>query len=137
MELAPNGVRVNTLTPGPIKTPIYNKLGFPADAQKGFEDHMTSQSLFKRFGTADEVTKLVCFLLSDDSSYISGERRWRPVDLITSSHLLPCSLPPPFWPHSRYSSPPKRPTESKHVEPSCLRGCNFSPQLLNRRLTAG
>jgi NAD(P)-dependent dehydrogenase (short-subunit alcohol dehydrogenase family) len=73
VELAPNGVRINTLSPGPIQTPIYSKLGFPADAQKGFEDHMAAQSLFKRFGTADEVAKLVRFLLSDDSSYIIGE----------------------------------------------------------------
>ena len=34
---------------------------------------MAAQSLFKRFGTADEVAKLVRFLLSKDSSYIIGE----------------------------------------------------------------
>ena len=73
VELAPRGVRINTLSPGPIATPIYNKLGMPADAQKGFEDHMASQSLFKRFGTSAEVAKLARFLLSDDSSYIIGE----------------------------------------------------------------
>ena len=73
VELAPRGIRVNTLSPGPITTPIYSKLGFAAEAQKGFEDHMASQSLFKRFGTADEVAKLVRFLLSEDSSYIVGD----------------------------------------------------------------
>jgi len=73
VELAPRGIRLNTLSPGPIKTPIYGKLGFPAEAQKGFEDQMASQSLFKRFGTADEVARLARFLLSDDSSYIIGE----------------------------------------------------------------
>ncbi len=73
VELAPRGIRINTLSPGPIKTPIYNKLGFPADAQKGFEDHMAAQSLFKRFGTSDEVARLARFLLSSDSSYIIGE----------------------------------------------------------------
>jgi NAD(P)-dependent dehydrogenase (short-subunit alcohol dehydrogenase family) len=73
VELAPRGIRLNTLSPGPISTPIYNKLGFPAEAQKGFEDSMAAQSLFKRFGTADEVAKLVRFLLSNDSSYIVGD----------------------------------------------------------------
>lgn len=73
VELAPRGLRVNTLSPGPIKTPIYNKLGFAAEAQKGFEDHMAAQSLFKRFGTPEEVAKLARFLLSDESSYIIGE----------------------------------------------------------------
>lgn len=73
VELAPRGIRVNTLSPGPIATPIFGKLGFPPAEQKGFEDHMASQSLFKRFGTADEVAKLARFLLSSDSSYIIGE----------------------------------------------------------------
>jgi NAD(P)-dependent dehydrogenase (short-subunit alcohol dehydrogenase family) len=73
VELAPRGIRVNTFSPGPIRTPIYDKLGFPAEAQKGFEDQMASQSLFKRFGTADEVAKLARFLLSAESSYIVGE----------------------------------------------------------------
>ena len=73
VELAPRGIRVNTLSPGPIRTPIYQKLGFPADAQKGFEDSMAAQSLFKRFGEADEVAKLARFLLTADSSYIIGE----------------------------------------------------------------
>jgi len=72
VELAPRGVRINTISPGPITTPIYQKLGFAVDAQKGFEDHMAAQSLVKRFGTADEVAKLARFLLSDDSSYIIG-----------------------------------------------------------------
>lgn len=71
-ELAPRGVRLNTISPGPITTPIYGKLGFPAEAQKGFEDSMAAQALLKRFGTADEVAKLAHFLLSGDSSYITG-----------------------------------------------------------------
>ncbi len=73
VELAPRGVRINTISPGPIRTPIYGKLGMPADAQAGFEDSMAAQSLFKRFGNADEVAKLARFLLSSDSSYIIGE----------------------------------------------------------------
>ena len=73
VELAPRGIRLNTLSPGPIHTPIYGKLGLPAEHQKGFEDSMASQSLFKRFGTAQEVAKLARFLLSDDSSYIIGD----------------------------------------------------------------
>ena len=73
VELAPRGIRLNTLSPGPIATPIYGKLGFPAEAQKGFEDSMAAQSLFKRFGTPGEVAKLARFLLSSDSSFIVGE----------------------------------------------------------------
>ncbi len=73
VELAPRGIRLNTINPGPITTPIYNKLGMPAEMQKGFEDSMAAAALLKRFGTADEVAKLVRFLISTDSSYIVGE----------------------------------------------------------------
>lgn len=72
VELAPRGIRINTLSPGPISTPIYGKLGMPPDAQKGFEEQMASQSLLKRFGTPQEVAKLARFLLSGDSSYVVG-----------------------------------------------------------------
>lgn len=72
VELAPRGIRINTLSPGPIATPIHGKLGLPADAQKGFEDSMASQSLLKRVGTPQEVAKLARFLLSGDSSFVIG-----------------------------------------------------------------
>jgi NAD(P)-dependent dehydrogenase (short-subunit alcohol dehydrogenase family) len=48
------------------------KLGLPPEVAKGFEEHMAAQSLFKRFGTAEEVARLARFLLSEDSSYIVG-----------------------------------------------------------------
>jgi NAD(P)-dependent dehydrogenase (short-subunit alcohol dehydrogenase family) len=73
VELAPHGIRVNTLSPGPIKTPIYGKMGFPAEAQKGFEDGMAAGSLFKRVGNPNEVAQVARFLLSNDSSFIIGE----------------------------------------------------------------
>jgi NAD(P)-dependent dehydrogenase (short-subunit alcohol dehydrogenase family) len=72
VELAPRGIRVNTISPGPITTPGFAKLGLPAEAVKGFEEQMAAQSLLKRFGTADEVAKLARFLLSSDSSNIIG-----------------------------------------------------------------
>jgi NAD(P)-dependent dehydrogenase (short-subunit alcohol dehydrogenase family) len=72
VELAGRGIRVNTLCPGPIDTPIFGKLGVPTEAQQGMREGMSSQSLLKRFGTAEEVANLARFLLSDDSSNIVG-----------------------------------------------------------------
>ncbi|MBI3887318.1 MAG: SDR family oxidoreductase [Opitutae bacterium] len=72
VELAPRGLRLNTVSPGPITTPAVDKLGFTAEAQKGFEDHMAAQTLVKRFGTPLEVARLVRFLLSADSRFIVG-----------------------------------------------------------------
>jgi NAD(P)-dependent dehydrogenase (short-subunit alcohol dehydrogenase family) len=72
IELAQRGVRVNVLSPGPIDTPILKKTGFPPDQLKGFEEMVVARSLLKRFGTSDEVARAARFLLSEDSSNITG-----------------------------------------------------------------
>ena len=72
VELAPRGIRINTISPGPIETPIMGKLGLPAEAQKNFEEGSKAKALLKRFGKSEEVAKLVRFLLSEESSYIIG-----------------------------------------------------------------
>ena len=72
VELAPRGVRVNVLSPGPIDTPILKKSGFPPDQLKGFEETIVAKSLLKRLGTSDEVARAARFLLSEDSSNITG-----------------------------------------------------------------
>jgi NAD(P)-dependent dehydrogenase (short-subunit alcohol dehydrogenase family) len=72
VELAPRGVRVNVLSPGPIDTPIIKKTGLPADQLKAFEETIVAKSLLKRLGTSDEVARAARFLLSEDSSNITG-----------------------------------------------------------------
>lgn len=71
-ELAPRGIRLNTIHPGPVTTPIFSKLGLPAESVADFVQQTTAKLLTRRFGTADEVARLARFLLSDDSSYIVG-----------------------------------------------------------------
>lgn len=72
VELAPRGVRVNALSPGPITTPIYDKLGMPKEALDQFSAHMTSQVPLRRFGSAEEVARVALFLASDASAYVTG-----------------------------------------------------------------
>jgi NAD(P)-dependent dehydrogenase (short-subunit alcohol dehydrogenase family) len=72
VELAPRGVRVNVVSPGPIDTPILQKLGLPPEAIKGFEETMAARTLLKRLGKPDEVARSARFLLSEDSSNITG-----------------------------------------------------------------
>lgn len=72
-ELADRGIRVNAVSPGPIGTPFWGKLGLPEDVLSGAAEAITAQTALKRFGNPDEVAKAVLFLASDDSSYIIGE----------------------------------------------------------------
>jgi NAD(P)-dependent dehydrogenase (short-subunit alcohol dehydrogenase family) len=59
---------LNVLSPGPVDTPIVNKVGISDEAKEEF----TNKSLLKRWGKFDEVAKLARFLLSDDSSFVVG-----------------------------------------------------------------
>ncbi|CAN7301176.1 SDR family oxidoreductase [Paraburkholderia hospita] len=71
-ELAPRGIRINAVSPGPIDTPFATKLGIPdADLQKTGEA-LTAAVPLKRFGTVAEVAKAALFLASDDSSFVTG-----------------------------------------------------------------
>ncbi len=71
-ELAVRKIRVNAISPGPIETPIYNKMGMPQAQLDGFAAMMQGVVPLKRFGGADEVGDLIAFLASDQSRYITG-----------------------------------------------------------------
>jgi len=71
-ELISNGIRVNAVSPGAIATPLWGKIGLPEDALKAAAEEITNQIPMKRFGTPEEVAKVVLFLSSDDSAYITG-----------------------------------------------------------------
>ena len=72
-ELAPQGVRVNVVSPGPIETPIFGKMGLPDSAVQAWGEQITAKIPLGRFGQPAEVAKAVLFLASDDSSYMLGE----------------------------------------------------------------
>ncbi|WP_447969629.1 SDR family oxidoreductase [Nitrospira sp. M1] len=71
-ELYEHKIRVNALAPGPIDTPIFDKLGFPEEAVGGIKEGFAGENPMKRMGTSEEVAKAALFLASDDSSYIMG-----------------------------------------------------------------
>ncbi|MEO1021060.1 MAG: SDR family oxidoreductase [Bacteroidota bacterium] len=72
-ELVSRGIRVNVISPGPIETPIYSKIGMPEEDMDNFAKAMASQVPMQRFGTSDEVAGAALFLASSDSSYIIGD----------------------------------------------------------------
>lgn len=72
-ELAPKGIRVNSIAPGPIGTPIYGKMDGMTDEQVQEMGAGFAQSVpLKRFGESKEIADAVLFLASDDASYING-----------------------------------------------------------------
>ncbi len=71
-ELAAQGIRVNAVSPGPIGTPFWGKIGLPDEVLQGAAEAITNQTALKRFGQPEEVAKAVLFLASNDASYITG-----------------------------------------------------------------
>ena len=71
-ELAHLGIRVNLLSPGPIETPIYEKMGLPQEAADAMGQKLATSIPLGRFGTPDEMANVALFLASDESSYITG-----------------------------------------------------------------
>jgi 3alpha(or 20beta)-hydroxysteroid dehydrogenase len=78
LELAPRGIRVNAVHPGPIDTPI------SVGADPVFLTATVEQTLLGREGRSEEVAELVVFLLSARASYITGAEI--PVDGGHTSH---------------------------------------------------
>lgn len=66
-ELGPRGIRVNAVNPGLIETDLHARSGLPDRLTR-----LVGAVPMGRTGTAEEVAKVVLFLLSDESSYVSG-----------------------------------------------------------------
>jgi NAD(P)-dependent dehydrogenase (short-subunit alcohol dehydrogenase family) len=71
-ELAPRNIRINAISPGPVVTPIYGKLGLEQEQLDGFSQMLADKILLKRFGQPEEIAKAFAFLASDDASFITG-----------------------------------------------------------------
>src|SRR6476660_2196652 len=73
LDLKPRGTRVNTISPGPIKTPGLVELAGPDSVKRqAMRDYMATTGPLGRVGEPDEVAKAAVFLASDDASYIAG-----------------------------------------------------------------
>ncbi|MFI6497742.1 glucose 1-dehydrogenase [Nonomuraea typhae] len=66
-DLAPRGIRVNSVSPGYIDTPMYR------DFSDGDHGAVTRQIALGRLGTAEDVAGAVAFLASPDAAYITGQ----------------------------------------------------------------
>jgi NAD(P)-dependent dehydrogenase (short-subunit alcohol dehydrogenase family) len=71
ISLAPD-VRVNAFAPGTIETPMSESVIAAAPDKDAQLRRMTGAHLIPRFGRVGEVAKVVCFLASDDASFLTG-----------------------------------------------------------------
>lgn len=68
-ELAPHKIRVNSVSPGAIKTTINKEVWSDPEKYKGLLQLIP----YKRIGTPLDVAKAVAWLVTDDSDYVNGE----------------------------------------------------------------
>jgi NAD(P)-dependent dehydrogenase (short-subunit alcohol dehydrogenase family) len=67
------GLRFNAVSPGPIETPIWSrKDGTPNGSAESMKAAIAEANPMKRYGTPEEVSAAVTFLLSSESSYVLG-----------------------------------------------------------------
>lgn len=71
-ELAPRRIRVNAISPGPIRTPIAGRMGIPEEHALGFMQMLAAKTMAGRIGEGGDVGAAVRFLLSEEASYING-----------------------------------------------------------------
>ena len=71
-ELAPRKIRVNAVNPGPTATAIFGKTGMNEDQIQGMAGALQERIPLKRFGEPEDIANLVCFLASEQSSFITG-----------------------------------------------------------------
>lgn len=80
LELADHGIRVNSVAPGGVdvgKRVIPRNPNPPSDREVQWWDELYRQTLrdtpLGRFGRPDEIAAAICFLASDDASYVTGQ----------------------------------------------------------------
>ncbi|MDT5272382.1 MAG: hypothetical protein QOH49_4568 [Acidobacteriota bacterium] len=71
-DLVGRGIRVNAVSPGPIETPIFGKMGLPSETIHETKKGFSEQVPLKRMGRPEEIAKAVLFLASSDSSFLVG-----------------------------------------------------------------
>ena len=71
-ELISRGIRVNAISPGPISTPLYSKLGLSDADLKATAASIQNQVPVGRFGSPSEIANAIVFLASDESAFTVG-----------------------------------------------------------------
>ena len=70
--LAARNIRVNTLGPGPIETAFFDEIAPDEETLARIKDMLANEIPLRRFGTPEEAAQVALFLLSDQSSFVTG-----------------------------------------------------------------
>jgi NAD(P)-dependent dehydrogenase (short-subunit alcohol dehydrogenase family) len=73
LALIGRGIRVNAVCPGPIDTNAFQRLKLDREKVEAIHAEIKGRSPIARFGTPEEVARVVLFLASDDAAYVVGE----------------------------------------------------------------
>lgn len=71
-ELLPRRIRVNAISPGPVRTPLYDKFGLEKEHADAVKEGIAAQVPIGRFGTPQEIARIATFFASEDSSFVIG-----------------------------------------------------------------
>jgi NAD(P)-dependent dehydrogenase (short-subunit alcohol dehydrogenase family) len=71
-DLSPRGIRVNVVSPGATKTPIWGRNPIPPEQAGEIAKKIAGQIPLGRWGEPEEIAKAVLFLASDDASFVQG-----------------------------------------------------------------
>jgi NAD(P)-dependent dehydrogenase (short-subunit alcohol dehydrogenase family) len=72
-ELAPKGIRVNAIAPGPIGTPLWGTVGLPPDVLNVVAQNVTARLMPGAFGLPEDIAQMSVFLASDAAKNIFGQ----------------------------------------------------------------
>jgi len=73
LELAPQGVRVNAVCPGVVRTNLHRNGGMAEERYAAFLEHSKTTHPMGRIGEPEEVAHLIAFLASDSAGWVTGE----------------------------------------------------------------
>ncbi len=73
LELAPKGIRVNSVAPGPTETPALSSFGLPPEAVEQIKLREIQMIPLGRRGAPDEVARWIVRLGSSDEDWITGQ----------------------------------------------------------------
>ena len=72
-ELAPRGIRVNSIAPGPIGTPLWGTVGLPPEVLGAVAEKINARLMPGAFGEPQDIAELSVFLASDSAKNIYGQ----------------------------------------------------------------